>query len=169
MMKKRRSRGETIARQRKPVAQWSLWWIAVLGMIVLIFSLSVVLWMRPSATAIKVAKDASFASDAAVWQGPPPIQVARLFTRAQSHEARLKWISDPDADGWWMERFFADGAGATERVVDLKPLDVVNNEAVAYVRFAVSMADGGKRLLCVITTTEGAKVDFRSYARFGTE
>lgn len=163
------SRVAIVARQRKPVAQWSLGWFAVLGMIVLIISMSVVLLMRPSATAIKMAKDASFTSDAADWRGPPPIQVAKLFTQAQSHEARLKWISNPDADGWWMERFFADGAGATERVVDVKPLGFANNEAAAYVRFAVSLADGGKRLLCVITTTEGAKVDFRSYARFGME
>lgn len=148
--------------RKNPAIRLAGLWIAVIGMIGVLLCGAYVLSLRPDTVAER--QDAP----PEIWQGPQPGEVAELFTQAQTHEERLKWISDPDRDGSWMKRFFTTGPGATERVVDLNPMGAASNEAAAFMRFHVIMNDGGGRFLCVIVTTEGAKVDFRSYARFGT-
>lgn len=158
----------SVASRKKPANRLSGWWIAGIAMIGVLFCGGYMLSLRPDTVAVVPPVERQ-EPPPETWQSPPPIEVAQLFTQARTHEERLKWISDPDRDGYWMERFYTEGPGATERVVDLNPMGAASNEAAAFMRFHVIMADGGGRLLCVIVTTEGAKVDFRSYARFGTE
>lgn len=68
-----------------------------------------------------------------------------------------------------MERFFREGAGVREKVVGIEPLGPVSTGSVTFERFQVKLETGGSRLLCVFLTGNVGKIDFRSYARHGSE
>ena len=154
-------------------------WVAGAAIAALLLGLILLFFLRPahetgnapskeSLAAPAFGKEGSLA-DPNDWQGPLPAEIARLFTTAQTHAQRLELIADPVKDGYWMERFFREGGGAKEKVSTLTPMGSVNTDRTSFERFQVSLEDGGNRLLCVIVSTRGAKVDFRSYARFCSE
>lgn len=91
--------------------------------------------------------------------------VAGNFTRATTHAERLKWVREPDAVAAGMEKFFSTGKGAGEVVAKLDAIAPGTAGDLVYDRFAVTMVDGTRRLLCLLPAGGGVKVDFKAYAR----
>lgn len=96
------------------------------------------------------------------------LTVAENFTRATSQAERLKWVRQPAEVAPAMAEFFSTGAGAHEVVAKLEAMPPVDTDTLSYLRYGVTMAAGPPRLLCVVATADGAKVDFRAYARHGS-
>ncbi|MGE4606966.1 MAG: hypothetical protein AAEJ52_09520 [Myxococcota bacterium] len=104
------------------------------------------------------------------WKGLLPVEVAKKFTEAKTVPERLKWVRTPQQVRPALEEFFTVGPGATEQVAQLKPMPLARTADHSFLRFQARMNDGTNRLLCVVITgDEGAKVDFESYARHGSE
>ncbi len=101
------------------------------------------------------------------WKGPVPIQIADSFSKATTHEERLQWVRDGERVAPLMERFFRDGPGANEKILEIVPMPPDSNGALAFQRFQVRLENDKNRLLSVILTDEGGKVDFECYARHG--
>ena len=101
------------------------------------------------------------------WKGPVPIQIADSFSKATTHEERLKWVRDGERVAPLMERFFHDGPGANEKILEIVPMTPGSNGTLAFQRFQVRLENEKSRLLCVVLTDEGGKVDFECYARHG--
>jgi hypothetical protein len=157
----------------------SAWWVGAPALLVLLSGFFLLLFLRPWSVAGDLP-DAGMESrrqsvppetsgSAEDWKGALPAEVARLFTSASSHEERLGLVSDPRRDGYWMEMFFREGPGASEKVREVTPMEAAGTDSAYFERFRVSMEDGGDRLLCVVINEQGGKVDFRSYARFCSE
>ena len=103
------------------------------------------------------------------WQGPQPQQIADKFLAANTQQERLRWVREPAAVAAIMERFYRDGPGAAEKVAGIGKMPQVTTDDQVFERFTVTMTDGSKRLLCVPFDESGAGVDFKSYARYGSE
>jgi len=99
------------------------------------------------------------------WQGVLPLKVAENFIAATTNEERLKWVRDPEETAPLLEEFFTNGAGAKEKILNLKPMQVVANEKFIIHRYELSLEGGDRRLLCVVQMDNRAYVDFKAYAR----
>lgn len=99
-----------------------------------------------------------------VGQGLQPEQTADKFLNAATPQDRLYWVRRPNSVADLMERFYRDGPGATEKVADVKKMTPGGADDQAFERFAVTMTDGSRRLLCVPFDGSGSAlgVDFRS-------
>jgi hypothetical protein len=116
-----------------------------------------------------VERPKSVAPTAIVWEGPIPSEVADHFTRATSHAQRLRWVRHAEAVGPAMEAFFREGPGSREKIVATRPKTENRSSDMLYEVYEVEMEGGGERFLCVSVDPEGAKVDFKAYARYGSE
>lgn len=113
----------------------------------------------------KVAKVDTFDPGSAEdWTGPLPQKIADHFIKAATNAERLKWVRDPEQVAPIMESFYRDGAGASENVLGLKQMEPAFNEKFFFQRFQVRLGNGTSRLLCVVLTEDGGKVDFKAYA-----
>lgn len=119
---------------------------------------------RPAA----VAAESLPAPVAVVDDGLSARAVAEHFTGATTQEERLKWVRQPDAVAAAMELFFSSGKGSGEVVAKLDAIAPGNLDESIHERFAVTMADGTRRLLCLLPTAGGVRVDFKAYARHGS-
>jgi hypothetical protein len=99
------------------------------------------------------------------WQGLQPGQIVDKFLAASTPQERLRWVRQPAAVADLMERFYREGPGASEKVAGLQQMATGATDDQVYERFAVTMTDGSRRLLCVPFDEGGAGVDFKSYAR----
>ncbi len=108
-------------------------------------------------------------ADPADWKGALPSEIAESFTAARTHAERLKLIANPDINGELMAAFFNQTPAADEQVSKLNPMSPVSTDNHTFERYHVMLEDGSSRLLCVLITEEGAKVDFSSYARYCSE
>lgn len=122
---------------------------------------------RPAAVAAEPLPAASPAA-AVADDGLSSRAVADNFTRATTQAERLKWVRQPDAVAAAMELFFSSGKGAAEVVAKLDAIAPGSAGDLAYERFAVTMADGTRRLLCLLPAAGGVRVDFKAYARHGS-
>ena len=104
----------------------------------------------------------------APWTGLSPREVAEKFTEADTTAERLKWVRDPDRVAPLVEAFYGEGPGAREKVVDVKPMGAAQTPEFAYQRFQAKLDDGASRLVAVVLSEDGAKVDFDCYARHGS-
>lgn len=102
------------------------------------------------------------------WMGPLPSQIAESFTKAATDEERLKWVRNPERAAPLMATFFHDGPGAHEKILGVTHMGPASNGTYSFQRFQVRMDDGGQRLLCIVLTDRGGKVDFECYARHGS-
>jgi hypothetical protein len=101
--------------------------------------------------------------------GPLPAEVAANFIHAGSQAERLLWVRHADQVGPLMAEFFSRGRGAQETVTSMAAMSpAVAGAAGTVARFAVTLANGPQRLLCVVREDGAAKVDFNAYARHGT-
>ncbi len=114
----------------------------------------------PLADVLEAPFDAGVASD---WKGEVPVQVADHFVNASSLRDRLKWVRNPESVREALREYYETGPGATEKVKEVKPMSSLVSGTVTYDRFMVCMESGLDRILGVILTQEGAKVDFLSY------
>jgi hypothetical protein len=103
-----------------------------------------------------------------VWRGPIPAEVAEKFTTATTHAERMKWVREPDEVGPAMKAFFRDGPGSSEEFVQALPMSPSGGGELLFENFQVVFANGQSRVLCVSVDPEGAKVDFKAYARLGS-
>lgn len=102
------------------------------------------------------------------WTGASPDEVAKAFTEATTHEERLKWVRHPEKVEALMAEFYTNGAGAAEKIKKVVRADVANTSSDLYIRFSVIMQNAPNRTLSVLINEGFAKVDFKSYARFGS-
>ncbi|MFZ9937301.1 MAG: hypothetical protein ACO3JG_09615 [Luteolibacter sp.] len=105
----------------------------------------------------------------AAAQGEPALAVAKRFTSATSQEERLKCVRQADEVAAQMADFFNRGPGAHEKVEAVVPMGPVVVGELNYESFRVRMTDGKMRILGVVPTGDGAKVDFHAYARHGSQ
>jgi hypothetical protein len=104
-----------------------------------------------------------------VWQGPVPPEVVENFTKATTHAERLRWVRHPEEVGPLMERFFREGPGATEKILETVPIGARGSGAMLHENYHVVIENGPPRLISVSVDPQGAKVDFKAYARHGSE
>lgn len=97
------------------------------------------------------------------------LAVAEQFTRAGSHEDRLKWVRQPSEVTGAMADFFSSGAGSLETVTELIPLGVSTSGTLTYECIGARMSSGKRRLLCVVPDVEGERIDFHAYALHGSQ
>lgn len=102
------------------------------------------------------------------WNGALPLEAAQGFAQAESIQERLKWVRDQSRVEPLLRTFFESGPGASETIVQMIPSGSVQRGNILYERYLVTLGGGGSRLICVVLTGEGAKVDFESYARHGS-
>lgn len=114
----------------------------------------------PLADVLEAPFDAGVASD---WKGELPVQVVDHFVNASSLQDRLKWVRNPESVRDALREYYEAGPGAIEKVKEVKPMSSLVSGTVAYDRFMICMDSGQDRMLGVILTPEGAKVDFLSY------
>ncbi len=92
--------------------------------------------------------------------------VAKAFLAESDPQARLRWARLPDAvrmrmDGYSEEA--RESPGGIEKMIGH-----ASEEGRTITAFAVAMPTGNMRLLEVVTTEDGPKVDWDAYARHGT-
>ncbi|OYV04659.1 MAG: hypothetical protein CFE26_15715, partial [Verrucomicrobiales bacterium VVV1] len=114
----------------------------------------------PLADVLEKPFDAGVASD---WQGEVPAKVADHFLKATTLEDRLKWVRHPELVREILRQYYETGPGAGEKMTELKPMSSLVSGTVAYDRFMVCMESGQDRMLGVVLSQEGAKVDFLGY------
>jgi hypothetical protein len=96
-------------------------------------------------------------------------EVARLFLEAPTEKDRLKWARDlPGLRG--RTKNFPDEAVALPVVFEeLTPMGKVEaTGGFEFNQFAVRMPGGSMRLVCVVWTDDGLRVDWDSFARYST-
>jgi hypothetical protein len=116
----------------------------------------------------EVSKAEVSAVSAKDWKGALPVHAAEGFTRAETVEERLKWVRDPERVEPLVRAFFGTGPGATETVSRLVPMIAIQRGNIHYERYRADLDGGRNRVVCVVLTDEGGKVDFESYARHGS-
>ena len=94
--------------------------------------------------------------------------VAENFIRATTLAERLKWVRQPEAVAGVMEKFFSSGKGSSEVIAKIDAISPGTVGDLVYDRFAATMVDGTRRLLCLVPTAGGLRVDFKAYARHGS-
>lgn len=99
----------------------------------------------------------------------PSARVAGKFTRATTHSKRLKWVRQADKGAMAVEEFFTSGSGSREQVAEIMALPPVVSDALTSECFGAKMSSGDLRLLCVLGEGVEAKVDFKAYARLGSQ
>lgn len=166
-----RSRG--VRKQARIVKLHHELWIGavVLGVILVVAG---GLWMagrdrkrEPAATTEKTSQ--SMPGEVVAWQGPVPQEVAENFTKAATHAERLRWVRHPDEVGPMMERFFREGPGASEKILETIPIGARGSGDMLHENYHVVIENGPPRLISVSVDPQGAKVDFKAYARHGSE
>jgi hypothetical protein len=103
------------------------------------------------------------------WQGATPSEVRDGFLAAKSHADRMRWVRSPALVEPLVSAFYSTAPGSREKVTDfvsvpLPPFDTAL-PALEIARYGVLMEDGGKRLLSIVRTPDGAKLDFHTYSR----
>lgn len=99
-------------------------------------------------------------------QAKTATEIAYAFMRETDIEKRLSYVSDPDAVRTRMADY--PEQALSHPVEQLEPIGYSELEGKAVSSFSARFADGSYRMLCVIDTNEGPKVDMDSYARHCT-
>lgn len=123
---------------------------------------------RPAAAAAEPSQPVLPAAAAVADDGLSSRTVTDNFTRATTQAERLKWVRQPEAVAAVMEEFFSSGKGAGEVIAKIDGIAPGTTGDLAYERFAATMVDGTRRLLCLVPTAGGVRVDFKAYARHGS-
>ena len=155
----RRHRG----RQGAMIALTALPVLVILGGLVAYF-------IKKPGAAAAASKESVIAEAASEkWKGAVPRVVVDNFLGATTLEERLRWVYSPETVRPLVAAFYTTGPGSREKLMDttsLPPLPLGTVQAVNEVaRFGVIFDDVSKRLLSIVETPQGAKVDFHSYSR----
>ena len=141
-------------------------------LIVLILGLVILMWQPWSERDLGKPLTASHtqsaqfeASTADSWVGQLPEELAHKFTHTSDPQERLKLCRDPKRVTNLLASFPAQALSEVPRSVI--PMGSAMVGTLSYERFAVTFSNGENRLLCVVRTDEGPKIDWEAYARHG--
>lgn len=96
----------------------------------------------------------------------PPREIAEAFLAAGDPRERLQWVRNPEAVAGRMDSYPEE---ALSHPVDkLVPMGQASTRDLRFARFNARFPGNRHRLLCVIPTGEGPKVDWDAYARYGS-
>lgn len=123
---------------------------------------------RPVAAVAHPLRPVLPAAEAVADDGLSSRAVAENFTRATTQAERMKWVRQPEAVAAVMEEFFSSGKGSREVIAKIDAISPGTAGDLVYERFAATMVDGTRRLLCLVPTAGGVRVDFKAYARHGS-
>lgn len=102
------------------------------------------------------------------WVGALPQELAEKFTSSMDPRAKVSMVIKPGEMEPHVLEFFREGEGSREVVKHLsKPLGFTTSTGV-YEGFQVEFENAPPRLLSVLITEEGGKIDFKSYARWNS-
>lgn len=102
------------------------------------------------------------------WQGLLPADLAKRFTSAIPPEEKVPLVINPGEIEEEVLKFFREGEGSREVVKDVsEPVGFATARGV-YEGFKIDFENARPRVLCVLITEEGGKVDFKSYARWNS-
>lgn len=103
------------------------------------------------------------------WQGSLPEETATGFLTATTHAERMRWVRSPEQVEPLVAAFFKDGPGSREVFAERASLDLPpltpGQPTHEIARYAVAMTDARKRLLSLVATPQGTRVDFHTYSR----
>lgn len=98
--------------------------------------------------------------------GPIPELLAKAFTESRSTEKRLsmsrQWETTAKRYSSYSEQ------ALTYTPTNLTSTGIASSSGILYQRFKVKFVDGSSRMLCVVATADGLKVDWDCYARYCT-
>ena len=96
--------------------------------------------------------------------------MARAFLAAESWEERRQHVRDADKVSAHLEEYPEEVRTFPVVFSGLSSKGAVTpGDLIGYERFSVRMSSGGIRLLCVVQTEMGPRVDYDSFARYATE
>jgi hypothetical protein len=96
-------------------------------------------------------------------------EMAEAFLSALSVKERLALVRNPDEVLSWLSEAAEEVLAHPIVFRDLRAMGLASASGEArFHRFAVQMADGGMRMLCVVQTPRGPLVDYEAFARYGT-
>lgn len=93
-------------------------------------------------------------------------QVASLFCETTSATERLKYVRNPESTKEHLADY--DEQALSASVSRLQELGVKSAQGLECHSFVANFLDGSKRLLTVVKTAQGYKVDWDAYARHGS-
>lgn len=96
----------------------------------------------------------------------PPLVVARHFANSPDPAERLKWARNPKEIAGRISEYAKQAQ--SEIPTSIKKLGLITVQGLNYQSFVASFADGGQRFLCVVGTDDGPRVDWDTYARYGS-
>ena len=96
----------------------------------------------------------------------PPLTVAKNFALADTIDERLKWARNPELIKERLSQY-PDNA-RTYPATRVIPIGNTQLNDIQYVTFFAELSNGSRRLLCVVGTPDGPRVDWDAYARYGT-
>ncbi len=157
---------QTWDRTQQNKAYYFASWIIV-GAVFLVGLVAAILLVSDSKK-VQLPKEEAVSADEP-WQGLLPDEIAKRFIDATSVEERLQWVRDPEEVEPLMQEFYLRGAGAKEKILGIETMEQASTEKMLYHRFQARIEGGDRRLLCVPVIDNRAYVDFKSYARYGSE
>lgn len=96
-------------------------------------------------------------------------QVAKAFLAATTAEERLALVRNPEGARAVLSSFVDEAKAFPIAYSQMRRMGVASaNGDMRFERYAVTMDDGSRRLICVAETPQGPLVDYQAFARFGT-
>ena len=102
--------------------------------------------------------------NASQHQLPLPEKVAQNFTQSTDPQARLQWCRHPAMTANLLENF--PEQALSEVPTSLNEMDsITTSTGLFFHRFSATFANGDRRLLALVHTDDGPKIDWQAYAR----
>ena len=95
-----------------------------------------------------------------------PLEVARAFAQTANPAERLKLVRNPGEVSQHLHLYPEQALRETN--MSIKPLNTVHGREFPYAQLTARFPNGDHRLICVVKTPEGEKIDWDAFARYGT-
>jgi len=144
--------------------------ILVLGSLAATATIAVMLKSQPNAADQAPTPPAVLGIDDIANSPPvftqPPREIADAFLASADAKERLPWVRNPKDVAKRMNLYPEEALN--HAVEKLTPLGSASVQNMVFARFVAKFPNGNKRLLCVLATDDGPKVDWDAYARYGS-
>ena len=100
------------------------------------------------------------------FAGKLPMEVAQEFLAETDPARRLQMARNPAEVGKRLDQY--PQQALSESQASKTEFPIVNRDGMVYFRFGIVFEDESKRLLCVVPTDDGLKVDWDAFAQYGT-